>query len=93
MTEYCDSASPSSRARLLSICSNSTSTTTSARALSLAWMMRSATFTLSAVSRRMMALSWSFEAMRRESIRLRRMVIMSFTSAFERKNVWITRSS
>ncbi len=79
--------------RWLLICSSSMSTTTSAFDLSLASMIRSATFTLSAVSRRMMALSCSLVAIFRASIRLRRMVSVSLRSAFERKNVWMTRSS
>ena len=73
--------------------SSSTSTTTSAFALSTVSMIFSATFTLSAVSRRMIALSCSFMAICLAPIRLRRVVMASLTSAFDRKNAWITRSS
>jgi hypothetical protein len=56
-------------------------------------MMVSATFTLSALSRNTMALSWSLAATFLAPTRLRNMVITSLTSALERKNVWMTRSS
>ena len=60
------------------------STTTSERALSFDWMMFSAIFTLSAVSRMMIAFSCSLGASFLASTRLRSSFMTSFTSAFER---------
>ncbi len=75
------------------ICSSSTSTTTSARALSLVSISRSATFTRSIESRRMMAFKRSLAASFLASTSVRSIVITSLTSALLKKKVWITRSS
>ncbi|GBC80719.1 hypothetical protein HRbin09_01964 [bacterium HR09] len=76
-----------------STCKSSTLTSTSALDLSLAAMSRSAMATLSAVSRITSALSCSLVATRRASMRVRIMLLMSFTSALDKKNVFTTRSS
>ena len=87
------SESPRSWSFEVLISSSSTSITTSAFALSACSMMRSATLTFSTLSIITIAFSRSFAAMNRVASRLRRMVNTSFTSAFERKKVWMIRSS
>ena len=73
--------------------SSSTSTTTSDFALSFTSMRRSATATLSAVSRMTIAFSCGIVPSRRRSRIDRTMAETSFTSPFDRKNVRMTRSS
>ena len=67
--------------------------TTSAFALSFCSISRSAILTFSTLSSMAIAFSRSLVAMNRVFSRLRRMVITSLTSEFERKNVWMMRSS
>ncbi len=75
------------------ICRSSTSTTTSATCLSFCWTMRSATATLSEVSRSVIEFSALLTEMRVVCRSARRALATSVTSAFERKNVRMTRSS